>query len=73
MVSAGQLPKDDPQRNLSGLIAVAASVLIATATFAAPVQLKRHMIRHWHGYGFLPGYRSPGRIEWERAQNRGPV
>ena len=30
-------------------------------------------MRRWHGYGFLPGYRSPERIEWERARNRGPV
>jgi hypothetical protein len=27
----------------------------------------------WHGYGFLPGYRTPERIEWERWRNRGPV
>jgi hypothetical protein len=48
-------------------------LLSATATFAAPVQGKRHVIRCRHGYGFLPGYRSPERIEWERAQNRGPT
>src|SRR5260370_34078397 len=59
-------------RNISGLIAIAALVS-ATATFAAPVQAKRHVVRRWHGYGFLPGYRSPQRIEWEQAQNRGPV
>jgi hypothetical protein len=60
-------------RNLSGVITVAASLLLATATFAAPAHGKRHVTRHWHGYGFLPGYRSPERIEWERARNRGPV
>jgi len=26
--------------------------------------------RHWHGYGFLPGYRTPEGIEWEEARNR---
>jgi hypothetical protein len=60
-------------RKISGLIAIAALLLSATATFAASVQGKRHVIRRWHGYGFLPGYRSPERIEWERAQNRGPT
>ena len=62
-------------RKLSGAIAVAACLLLATATVAAPVQKKRHpkhpVTRHWHGYGFLPGYRSPERIEWERAHSRG--
>jgi hypothetical protein len=56
-------------RNLSGLIAVTALLLSATATFAAPVHGKGHAARHWHGYGFLPGYRSPERIEWEQARN----
>ena len=60
-------------RNLAGVIAIAASLLLATATYAAPAYGKRHVIRHWYGYGFLPGYRSPERIEWERARNRGPV
>jgi hypothetical protein len=58
---------------ISGLIAIAALLLSATATFAAPVQDKRHATRRWHGYGFLPGYRSSEQIEWERAQNRGPT
>ena len=58
---------------ISGLIAIAALLLSATATFAAPVQDKRHVTRRWHGYGFLPGYRSSEQIEWERAQNRGPT
>jgi hypothetical protein len=60
-------------RNISGLIAIAVLLLSATATLAAPVQGKRHAPRRWHGYGFLPGYRSPARIEWEQAQNRAPV
>ncbi len=24
----------------------------------------------WHGYGFLPGYRTPERIDWENARGR---
>ena len=35
---------------------------------------KRHVARHWHGYGFLPGY--PPRIAWEdpvAAWQRGPA
>src|SRR5258705_8687002 len=58
-------------QNLSGRIAIAAFLLAATApSFAAPVQGKAHVARHWHGYGFLPGYRTPERIEWEEARNR---
>ena len=51
-------------QNLFGRIAIAAFLLAATATFAAPVQGKALVVRHWHGYGFLPGYRTPERIEW---------
>jgi hypothetical protein len=60
-------------RNLFAPIAIAALLLSATATFAAPARGKRQVARHWHGYGFLPGYRSPERIEWEQARSRGPV
>jgi hypothetical protein len=60
-------------RNLSTRAAIAALLFAATASFAAPVSGKGHVARRWHGYGFLPGYRSPARIEWERARNRGPV
>ncbi len=28
---------------------------------------KKHISHHWHGYGFLPGYRPPEVIERERA------
>lgn len=56
-----------------GVIAVAASLLLASAADAAPAHKKRHVTRHGHGYGFLPGYRSPERIAWERARQRGPV
>jgi hypothetical protein len=56
-------------RNLFGPIAMTVLLLSATATLAAPVHGKRHLARRWHGYGFLPGYRSPERIEWEQARN----
>jgi hypothetical protein len=46
---------------------VTALLLSATATFAAPVHGKGHAARH--GYGFLPGYRSPERVESEQAHN----
>jgi hypothetical protein len=60
-------------RNLTGPIAVTVLLLSAAATSAAPVHGKRPVVHRWHGYGFLPGYRSPERIEWERVQNRGRV
>src|ERR1700683_5119868 len=55
-------------------IAVAAGALslssIAPAS-AAPAQppppQKHSASRHWHGYGFLPGYRTPEQIERARA------
>ena len=34
---------------------------------AKPAHPKRPAARHWHGYGFLPGYRPPEQIEWEDA------
>ena len=30
---------------------------------------KRRVTRHWHGYGFLPGYRPPHVVERERAEH----
>jgi hypothetical protein len=56
-------------RKVLGLIMLAA-LLSATTAFAAPAAKKRHIDRYWHGYGFLPGYRSPERIAWERAHSR---
>jgi hypothetical protein len=55
-------------RNLSGLIALTALLLSATASFAVPVHGKAHPAQRWHGYGFLPGYRSPERIERGRGK-----
>ena len=56
-------------RTLSGVVAVASLLLLPTIASAASVHAKRG----WHGYGFLPGYRPPERIESERAQNRAPA
>lgn len=30
---------------------------------------KRHVVHHWYGYGFLPGYRPPEVIERERLEH----
>ena len=55
--------------------AVATSLLLPGAAFAAtgtgkhPTRIKVHPKRHWHGYGFLPGYRPPEVIARERAQH----
>ena len=57
---------------LLGAFVVVVSVLQATAVEAAP-RAKRHHVRPWHGYGFLPGYRTPARIEQERERARGPA
>ena len=36
------------------------SIALASAASAQPPapQQKHHASRHWHGYGFLPGYRT---------------
>ena len=60
-------------RNFCGLIALSALLLSATATSATPNHGKGHVARRWHGYGFLPGYRTPERIQWDQARNRAPV
>lgn len=54
-------------------LAVVAALILAGASHAAPADKKRHVTRHWHGYGFLPGYRPPERVAWERARQRGPI
>ena len=56
-------------RNLAGGLALAALLLSATAALSAPVHGKRHVAQHWHGYGFLPGYRSPEQIEDDEARH----
>jgi hypothetical protein len=68
-------------RILSGALVLAATLLLVTAAAPAPadpdaapapknVPKKKHRVtRHWHGYGFLPGYRPPEVIERERAEH----
>jgi len=56
-------------RHLSAPLAITVLLLSAAATSAAPAR-GHHAARHWHGYGFLPGYRTPERIEWDEAHNR---
>ena len=53
----------------------------APAAFAAPaeqkaaasdkriVPKKRHVTRHWHGYGYLPGYRPPEEVQAARDEH----
>ena len=54
-------------RVLSSLIVLGLCLAFAGAASAATVQKKRHHVtRHWHGYGFLPGYRSPEQIQAAR-------
>jgi hypothetical protein len=61
-------------RTVSGAITIATCLLLAATAAAdpapaAPVHKKRHVDRHWHGYGFLPGYRPPEVIARERAEH----
>ena len=47
------------RRTLTLLTALALSLSLSAAAAAAPVHkkpAKHHVTRHWHGYGFLPGY-----------------
>lgn len=54
-------------------IALLAVSLAATAAAAENTDTahkkKHHVTRHWHGYGFLPGYRPPEVIARERAEH----
>ena len=47
------------------LLVVALALMMSSAVAAEPAQVKRKPVRHWHGYGFLPGYRTPEQIERE--------
>jgi hypothetical protein len=39
------------------IIAAAVAILLAPSVAdAAKKHRPRHVVRHWHGYGFLPGY-----------------
>ena len=66
-------------RTLSCVLVVA--VVLMPAAFAAPalqpagpahkriVHKHRPVTRHWHGYGFLPGYRPPEVVARERWEH----
>ena len=59
-------------RGLLGVIAIAVALSLAQAALSAPVRhvtKHHHVVRHWHGYGFLPGYRPPEVIEREREEH----
>jgi hypothetical protein len=58
---------------ISVAVALAVALSLAPAALADPVPnkkpLPKHPVtRHWHGYGFLPGYRPPEVIEAQRAR-----
>lgn len=68
-------------RTFSVALALAVALSLAPAAQAAPaeqpaaatqkriVHKKKPVTRHWHGYGFLPGYRPPEVIARERAEH----
>jgi hypothetical protein len=61
-------------RALIAAVAIVLSFATITAADAASHHKRPAKVARWHGYGFLPGYRSPERIEWEnwRARRRDP-
>jgi hypothetical protein len=60
--------------SIAAVLAVAASTLAAATAPAADAHHgKRAANRHWHGYGFLPGYEPPDVIEWRRDSEHRPV
>jgi hypothetical protein len=54
------------------LAALAIALLTMSAADADTPHRNRRVTRAWHGYGFLPGYRTPEQIQWQRARNRPP-
>jgi hypothetical protein len=46
-------------RTYSLALAIAACLSLPTLAFTTPGHGKRHIVHHWHGYGFLPGYHQP--------------
>jgi hypothetical protein len=54
-------------RCLIGAIVLLVTLSLAQGAPSALVHKKRHVTKHWHGYGFLPGYRPPEVIERDRA------
>ncbi len=57
-------------RIISGVLIAAIVVLPAAGADTGKSHAKRHPKSVWHGYGFLPGYRPPERIEADRAPAR---
>jgi len=58
--------KDSMPRSLPLIVLfIAAVTLPANAASEEHGSVKRHPARHWHGYGFLPGYRTPEQIARE--------
>jgi hypothetical protein len=55
------------KRSVVAVIALAACVSLAAATFAASAPVKKKSARNG-AYGFLPGYRPPARAEREWAR-----
>jgi hypothetical protein len=55
------------------VIVLAACLLLPTTASAAGAHGKRQSSRPWHGYGFLPGYRPPEIVDWDRALTRRPT
>jgi transcriptional regulator with XRE-family HTH domain len=60
---------------LATAIALVASLSLVAAASDSPVQHKKshvaknHVKHHWHGYGFLPGYRPPEVVDREREEH----
>jgi hypothetical protein len=54
-------------------LTLAPAALVPQAVIAAPAHKtphkKHHVSRHWHGYGFLPGYRTPEQIQAARDRH----
>ena len=55
-------------RALARFLTVAIVLMLAGTALAATPHKKKHVNKHWHGYGFLPGYRPPEVIARERAE-----
>ncbi len=53
-------------------IATVLLLSLATTASAADRSGKRHVARRSHGYGFLPGYRPPEKLERERYEDDAP-
>ena len=71
-------------RLVPAALAIALILVLAPPALSAPahkhthkrvLHKKRHVSRHWHGYGFLPGYVPPevaARERDERSWESGP-